>query len=35
VYFDGSFAEFESSNSPIVRPYFDRMPALHMASGRR
>lgn len=35
VFFDGSFAEFESSDSPIVRPYFDLMPALHMASGRR
>lgn len=29
VYFDGPFREFESSSSPIVRPYFEIMPALH------
>lgn len=29
VYFDGSLEEFEKSNSPYVRPYFDIMPALH------
>ncbi len=27
--FDGPFAEFESSNSPLIRPYFDLMPVLH------
>ncbi|MDA1088934.1 MAG: ATP-binding cassette domain-containing protein [Proteobacteria bacterium] len=30
VSFDGAFAEFEDSPSPIIRPYFDLMPALHM-----
>jgi phospholipid/cholesterol/gamma-HCH transport system ATP-binding protein len=29
VSFDGSFAEFESSDSPLIRPYFDLMPVLH------
>ncbi len=29
VYFDGPFAEFEASTSPIIRPYFELMPALH------
>ena len=33
VYFDGQFSEFEKSTSAIIRPYFDLMPALHMASG--
>ncbi len=28
VFFDGPFAEFERSESPIVRPYFDLMPVL-------
>jgi len=30
VFFDGSFDEFANSDSPIIRPYFDQMPALHM-----
>ncbi|MBT6096062.1 MAG: ATP-binding cassette domain-containing protein [Rhodospirillaceae bacterium] len=34
VFFDGPFAEFESASSPIIRPYFDQMPALHMADKR-
>lgn len=29
VYFDGPFAEFEAEDSPIIRPYFDQMHALH------
>lgn len=29
VYFDGSLADFEASDSPIVRPYFEVMPVLH------
>lgn len=29
VYFDGSYTEFSTSNSVIVRPYFELMPALH------
>jgi len=29
VSFDGPFTEFEASASPIIRPYFDLMPALH------
>lgn len=29
VFFDGPFAEFEGSASPIIRPYFDLMPVLH------
>jgi phospholipid/cholesterol/gamma-HCH transport system ATP-binding protein len=32
VFFDGPFAAFEASNSPIIRPYFDLMPALHQRS---
>ncbi len=29
VSFDGPFKEFESSGSPLIRPYFDLMPVLH------
>ena len=29
VSFDGPFGDFEASNSLIIRPYFDLMPALH------
>jgi phospholipid/cholesterol/gamma-HCH transport system ATP-binding protein len=29
VHFDGTFDRFEASDSPIVRPYFESMPALH------
>ncbi len=29
IFFDGSFSEFEQSDSPIIRPYFDVMPILH------
>lgn len=28
VFFDGSFEDFQASVSPIVRPYFEQMPAL-------
>jgi phospholipid/cholesterol/gamma-HCH transport system ATP-binding protein len=28
IYFDGEFGQFESSKSPIVRPYFEMMPVL-------
>ncbi len=30
VFFDGPFREFEASRSPIIRPYFDLMPVLHL-----
>jgi phospholipid/cholesterol/gamma-HCH transport system ATP-binding protein len=30
VYFDGPYGDFEKSTSPIIRPYFDQMPTLHM-----
>jgi len=33
VFFDGSFAAFSASKSPIIRPYFDQMPALHRGHG--
>jgi phospholipid/cholesterol/gamma-HCH transport system ATP-binding protein len=29
VSFDGSFDDFERSNSQIIRPYFDLMPVIH------
>ncbi|NQU60800.1 MAG: ATP-binding cassette domain-containing protein [Rhodospirillales bacterium] len=29
VAFDGPFAEFEASDTPVIRPYFDLMPVLH------
>ena len=29
VYFDGSFEDFRSTNSEIIRPYFAAMPTLH------
>ncbi|CUW37301.1 ABC-type transport system [Magnetospirillum sp. XM-1] len=29
VSFDGPFEEFEASDSPIIRPYFELMPVLH------
>jgi len=29
VHFDGTFDEFASSESPVIRPYFDLMPVLH------
>jgi phospholipid/cholesterol/gamma-HCH transport system ATP-binding protein len=29
VFFDGPFKDFEASNSPTIRPYFDLMPVLH------
>lgn len=28
VFFDGPYAEFSRSSSPVIRPYFDLMPAL-------
>jgi phospholipid/cholesterol/gamma-HCH transport system ATP-binding protein len=28
VFFDGSFEQFEDSDSPIIRPYFELMPVL-------
>lgn len=30
VYFDGPFHKFAASSSPIIRPYFDLMPVLHL-----
>lgn len=29
VYFDGPFEEFESTESDVIRPYFEQMPVLH------
>ena len=29
VHFDGPYADFEAATSPVIRPYFDLMPALH------
>jgi phospholipid/cholesterol/gamma-HCH transport system ATP-binding protein len=29
IFFDGSYAAFEQSDSPIIRPYFELMPMLH------
>lgn len=29
VFFDGPYAEFEASQSAIIRPYFETMPVLH------
>lgn len=29
VHFDGPYAAFHDSDSPVVRPYFELMPALH------
>ena len=28
VFFDGSYREFEQSDSPVIRPYFELMPVL-------
>ena len=33
VSFDGSFEDFEASDSPIIRPYFELMPVLHRREG--
>jgi len=30
VFFDGPFKDFSTSTSSIIRPYFDRMPVLHL-----
>ena len=32
VSFDGPFEAFETSDSPIIRPYFELMPALHQGA---
>lgn len=29
VFFDGAYQDFETSGSPIIRPYFETMPVLH------
>jgi phospholipid/cholesterol/gamma-HCH transport system ATP-binding protein len=29
IFFDGSYADFQQSDSPIIRPYFELMPMLH------
>ena len=34
VHFDGDFSEFEISDSPVIRPYFDLMPTLHVGFER-
>ncbi|MEO5336980.1 MAG: ATP-binding cassette domain-containing protein [Magnetospirillum sp. WYHS-4] len=33
VFFDGPFAGFHGSASPVIRPYFDLMPVLHGGPG--
>jgi phospholipid/cholesterol/gamma-HCH transport system ATP-binding protein len=33
IFFDGSHREFERSDSAIIRPYFEAMPALHERGG--
>jgi len=35
VHFDGEFADFETSDSAIIRPYFEHMPELHQRQYRR
>ncbi len=30
VYFDGSYRAFQQSDSPVIQPYFDLMPALQL-----
>jgi phospholipid/cholesterol/gamma-HCH transport system ATP-binding protein len=35
VHFDGDFADFEASESAIIRPYFELMPELHQRQYRR
>lgn len=32
VLFDGPFADFHASDSPIIRPYFELMPTYHLRS---
>ncbi len=32
VFFDGSYRQFEQSDSPVIRPYFELMPALQQRS---
>jgi len=32
VLFDGPFADFHDADSPVIRPYFDLMPMLHLRS---
>jgi phospholipid/cholesterol/gamma-HCH transport system ATP-binding protein len=29
IVFDGTYGDFQNSDSPIIRPYFDLMPRLH------
>ncbi len=33
VFFDGPYGEFERSDSPVIRPYFDFMPVLQRRVG--
>jgi len=33
VHFDGPFCDFANSKSPIIRPYFDRMPVFQQGQG--
>ena len=35
VFFDGSFDEFEASDAPEIRPYFELMPVLHERPAER
>ena len=35
VFFDGSYRQFEQSDSPVIRPYFDLMPALQQRAAVR
>jgi len=32
VFFDGPFQDFAKSTSPVIRPYFELMPVLHMGA---
>ncbi|RME33302.1 MAG: ATP-binding cassette domain-containing protein [Gammaproteobacteria bacterium] len=33
VCFDGSYEDFRTSDSPVIRPYFEQMPVLHGRTG--
>lgn len=34
VFFDGPFQDFAKSTSPVIRPYFELMPVLHMGTSK-
>jgi hypothetical protein len=35
ICFDGPWDEFRASDSPVIRPYIELMPALHQTDARR